>query len=56
MLSASTHLTSALNSQAWLFAYNDVYRVTAVLLLLLAPWALLLRHAQVDANTAIASE
>jgi hypothetical protein len=46
----------ALNSQAWLFAYNDVYRVTAVLLLLLAPWDLLLRRAQVDTNTAIGSE
>ena len=33
-----------------------VYRVTAVLLLLLAPWALLLKRAQVDANAAIGSE
>jgi MFS family permease len=48
--------TSTLKSQAWLFAYNDVYRVTAVLLLLLAPWALLLKRAQVDANTAMGSE
>jgi MFS transporter, DHA2 family, multidrug resistance protein len=55
-LSASNHLTSTLKSQAWLFAYNDVYRVTAVLLLLLAPWALLLKRTQVDANTAIGSE
>jgi MFS transporter, DHA2 family, multidrug resistance protein len=55
-LSASNHLTSILKSQAWLFAYNDVYRVTAVLLLLLAPWALLLKRAQVDPNTAIGSE
>jgi MFS family permease len=38
-LSASNHLTGTLKSQAWLFAYNDVYRVTAVLLVLLAPWA-----------------
>src|ERR1700685_3751691 len=30
---ASNHLASTLKSQAWLFAYNDVYRVTAVLLL-----------------------
>jgi DHA2 family multidrug resistance protein len=55
-LSASNHLTNTLKSQAWLFAYNDVYRVTAVLLLLLAPWALLLKRTQVDANTAIGSE
>jgi DHA2 family multidrug resistance protein len=55
-LSASNHLTSTMKSQAWLFAYNDVYRVTAVLLLLLAPWALLLKRTQVDANTAIGSE
>jgi DHA2 family multidrug resistance protein len=55
-LSAPNHLTSTLKSQAWLFAYNDVYRVTAVLLLLLAPWALLLKRTQVDANTAIGSE
>lgn len=55
-LSASNHLTSTLKSQAWLFAYNDVYRVTAVLLLLLAPWALLLKRTQADANAAIGSE
>ncbi len=55
-LSASNHLTSTLKSQAWLFAYNDVYRVTAVLLLLLSPWALLLKGGQVDANAAIGSE
>jgi hypothetical protein len=36
--SASNHLTSSLESQAWLFAYNDVYRDTAVPLLLLTPW------------------
>ena len=47
-ISASDHLTNALKSQSWLLAYNDVYRVTAVLLLLLAPWALLLKRAQVD--------
>jgi hypothetical protein len=45
-----------LKSQAWLLAYNDVYRVTAVLLLLLSPWALLLKRAQVDADTPIGSE
>jgi DHA2 family multidrug resistance protein len=55
-LSASNHLTSILKSQAWLFAYNDVYRVTAVLLLLLAPWALLLKRTQIDSSTVIGSD
>ena len=55
-LSAPNHLTSSLKSQAWLFAYNDVYRATAVLLLLLAPWVFLLKRAQTDANAAIGSE
>ncbi len=55
-LSAPNHLASTLKSQAWIFAYNDVYRVTAVLLLLLAPWALLLKRAQVDADAAMGSE
>jgi hypothetical protein len=50
MLFAFPQLTSALTSQVSLFAYNDVYRVTAALLLLLAPWALLLKRAPVDAN------
>jgi len=50
------HLTSNLKSQAWLFAYNDVYRATAVLLLLLAPWVFLLRRAPAPANAAIGSE
>jgi len=52
-LPAPIHLTSTLESQAWLLAYNDVYRVTAVLLLLLAPWAFLLKPAPVDAGTTI---
>ena len=55
-LSASNHLTSILKSQAWLFAYNDVYRVTAVLLLLLAPWALLLKRTQIDSSAVIGSD
>jgi DHA2 family multidrug resistance protein len=55
-LSASRQLTEALKSQAWLLAYNDVYRVTAIMLLLLTPWALLLKRAQVDTNSAIALE
>jgi MFS family permease len=55
-LSAGNLLTSALKSQAWLLAYNDVYRVTAVMLLLLAPWALFLKRAPVDTNAAIGLE
>jgi len=43
-LSAPNHLTSSLKSQAWLFAYNDVYRATAVLLLLLTPLVFLLKR------------
>ena len=48
---APVTLPGSLNSQAWLFAYNDVYRLTAVLLLLLAPWALLLRRAPNSINS-----
>ena len=55
-LAAPSQMTSALKSQAWLLAYNDVYRVTAVMLLLLAPWALLLKRAAVDTNAAIGLE
>jgi DHA2 family multidrug resistance protein len=47
-LSAPNHLTSSLQSQAWLFAYNDVYRATAVLLLLLAPLVFLLKRSGFD--------
>jgi DHA2 family multidrug resistance protein len=53
---STNHLTSGLASQAWLLAYNDVYRATAVLLLLLSPWVFLLKRAQVDPNAALASE
>jgi DHA2 family multidrug resistance protein len=55
-MSTSRHLANALQSQAWLLAYNDVYRVTAILLLLLAPWALLLKRAPVGSNVTIGSE
>jgi succinate dehydrogenase hydrophobic anchor subunit len=55
-LSTPSHLSAALNSQAWLLAYNDVYRVTAVMLLLLVPWALFLKRKQVDADAAIVME
>ena len=50
------HLTSSLRSQAWLFAYNDVYRDTAILLLLLAPWVFLLKRAPAADNASIGSE
>jgi MFS transporter, DHA2 family, multidrug resistance protein len=46
-------LISNLNAQAWLLAYNDVYRITAVLLLLLAPWAFLLKRAPSDSVAAM---
>src|SRR5580658_4508682 len=55
-LSTPSHLSTALQSQAWLLAYNDVYRVTAVMLLLLVPWALFLKRKQVDADAAIVME
>src|SRR3984885_4934751 len=55
-MSTSRHLANALKSRAWLLAYNDVYRVTAVLLLLLAPWALLLKRAPLGGNVTIGSE
>jgi DHA2 family multidrug resistance protein len=55
-LSAPNHLTSGLKSEAWLLAYNDVYRATAVLLLALAPCVFLLKRARVDANAVAASE
>jgi DHA2 family multidrug resistance protein len=55
-LSAPNHLTSGLKSEAWLLAYNDVYRATAVLLLALAPCVFLLKRARMDANPVAASE
>ena len=33
-----------LASQAWLMAYNDMYRILALVVLLLAPWPLLLKR------------
>jgi MFS transporter, DHA2 family, multidrug resistance protein len=55
-LSSPAHYTGILRSQAWLFAYNDVYQVTAIMLLLLCPWAFFLRRAQVDTNAAVGLE
>ncbi len=43
---APGHLVhSALASQAWLMAYNDMYWGLAIVVLLLAPWPLLLKRA-----------
>jgi hypothetical protein len=36
---------SNIDSQAWLLAYHDIYRVLAFLIVLLAPWCLLLKPA-----------
>ncbi len=55
-LSSPAHYTGILRSQAWLFAYNDVYRVTAIMLVLLCPWAFFLRRAQVDTNATVSLE
>lgn len=52
----ANHLTQSVGSQAWLYAYNDVYRATAVLLLLLAPLVFLLRRASTVEGPALAAE
>jgi MFS transporter, DHA2 family, multidrug resistance protein len=47
LLNASKGLgmsTTLAGSHAWLLAYDDVYRVLAILLLFLAPWCLLLKR------------
>ena len=47
LLNASKGLavnTGWLGSQAWLMAYNDVYRALAILVLFLAPWCMLLKR------------
>jgi MFS transporter, DHA2 family, multidrug resistance protein len=42
---AANHLVGAnAESQAWLLAYNDVYRVFAMVVLFLAPWCMLLKR------------
>ena len=55
-LSSSAQYTPALKSQAWLLAYNDVYHLTAIMLLLLCPWAFFLKRTQVDTNAAVGLE
>jgi MFS transporter, DHA2 family, multidrug resistance protein len=44
-LAASPPLQSGIGAQAWLLAYHDVYRILALLAVLLAPWCLLLKSA-----------
>ena len=55
-LSDATHIDSTMLARSWLFAYNDVYRVIAVLLILLAPWCLLLKRRDLRDSTEIALE
>jgi hypothetical protein len=38
-------LQRSIGAQAWLLAYNDTYRMLALLVALLAPWCLLLKPA-----------
>jgi len=41
----SLPLQSSINSQSWLLAYHDIYKTLALLVVLLAPWCLLLKSA-----------
>ena len=47
----SLPLQSSIGSQAWLLAYHDMYRMLALLVVLLAPWCPLLKSAS-DMRTA----
>jgi DHA2 family multidrug resistance protein len=44
-LSRSLAVQRTIGAQAWLFAYHDMYKVLALLILSLAPWCLLLKSA-----------
>jgi MFS transporter, DHA2 family, multidrug resistance protein len=44
-VAGSLPLQSSIGSQAWLLAYHDMYKVLALLVVLLAPWCLLLKSA-----------
>jgi DHA2 family multidrug resistance protein len=47
----ANHLvTHALGSRAWLLAYNDIYRVLALVALFLAPWCMLLKQTRPSAE------
>jgi hypothetical protein len=49
---AANHLVGATAaSQAWLLAYNDVYRVLAMVVLFLAPWSMLLKRTSAGVTT-----
>jgi MFS transporter, DHA2 family, multidrug resistance protein len=51
---AANHLVGAtIASQAWLLAYNDVYRVLAIVVLFLAPWCMLLKRTSAVAAEAV---
>jgi DHA2 family multidrug resistance protein len=41
---AAHPVTAAATAQAWLHAYNDVYRALAIVVLFLAPWCMLLKR------------
>jgi len=41
-------VAAAATSQAWLLAYNDVYRVLAIIVLFLAPWCMLLKRTSAE--------
>jgi hypothetical protein len=52
---ANNPIAASAASQAWLLAYNDVYRVLAIIVLLLAPWCMLLKRtsASISAETVV---
>ena len=49
---AHNPITAIATAEAWLHAYNDVYRALAIVVLFLAPWCMLLKRE----GTAIAAE
>jgi DHA2 family multidrug resistance protein len=51
-LARSLAVQRSIAAQAWLFAYNDMYRIIAVLIIFLAPWCLLLKPAAVSGPSA----
>ena len=46
----SLPLQRSVSAQAWLLAYHDMYKLLALLVVLLAPWCLLLKSAQTRAT------
>jgi DHA2 family multidrug resistance protein len=52
----ASHVTTSLGAQAWLYAYNDVYRAMAILLVLLTPWVIFLKRTSVDTQSVLSSE